>query len=71
MVQAREGEARASAEAAGLARNQLEAAQESFQKCLAESEAARERLARQLEDSQQLSLPSPVKHVGQCSSSFC
>ncbi|KAK9902172.1 hypothetical protein WJX75_006865 [Coccomyxa subellipsoidea] len=62
-VQAREREARANAEAAALARNQLEVAQEAFEKRLAESEAARQALTRQLEDLQQLSLPSPVKQV--------
>lgn len=62
MEQAREKEARAAAEAA---RNQLEVAQEAFEKRLAESEAARQALTRQLEDLQQLSVPSPVKQARQ------
>ena len=65
MEQAREREARANAEAAALARNQLEVAQEAFEKRLAESEAAKQALTRQLEDLQQLSLPSPVKQARQ------
>ena len=62
MEQAREREARESAEAA---RNQLKVAQESFEERLAESEAARQAFTRQLEDLQQLSVPSPVKQARQ------
>lgn len=62
-VQAREEEAKATADAAMLARSQLEAAQEGAAERLAESEATQEALRQQLRDLQQMAIPSPVKQA--------
>ena len=63
IAQAREVEAKASADAAILARSQLETAHEALAKQLAESEAVQEALSQQLRDLQHMAIASPVKQA--------
>lgn len=66
-AQASEQEAKASSDAAILAKTQLQTAQEAAAKRLAESVAAQEALSQQLRDLQQMAIPSPVKQASRSS----